>query len=201
MNEIYTNNAISQSFETEVVVEPASAGSRIAAYCLNILFTFIASLPLIITIGYSLEDFLGSTKVTVYDQSSFNQMAVVGLVILLAYAIIQVIMMSKSGQSLGKKVMKIRVLKTDGTNPGFGGTVLIREIGFNFILSLGCTLISKILVLAIGGDDELTEGISSLLSMIVWLVCFIMLFNLSKDRRTLQDYLANTVVVKLPDNR
>ena len=44
--------------------------------------------------------------------------------------------MSRDGQSLGKKIMGIRVLKSDGSNPGFGGTVLIREVAWSFIVGI-----------------------------------------------------------------
>nr|WP_257012105.1 RDD family protein [Snodgrassella alvi] len=45
----------------------------------------------------------------------------------------QWIMMSKTGQSFGKRIMKIKVINLDGRNSGFLGTVLIREILFQTI--------------------------------------------------------------------
>lgn len=44
--------------------------------------------------------------------------------------------MSKTGQSFGKRIMKIKVINLDGRNPGFVGTVLIREILFQTIFGI-----------------------------------------------------------------
>ena len=99
--------------------------------------------------------------------------------------------MSRDGQSLGKKIMGIRVLKSDGSNPGFGGTVLIREVAWAFIV--GIIIIAVMLVVNETGGD--------LVSLLMTFINFIMLFSVKRDRRTLYDMLADTVVVKLPPRR
>ena len=50
--------------------------------------------------------------------------------------------MSRDGQSLGKKIMGIRVLKSDGNNPGFEGTVLIREVVWALAVGVVVTIVS-----------------------------------------------------------
>ena len=50
--------------------------------------------------------------------------------------IAQWIMMSKTGQSFGKRIMKIKVINLDGRNSGFVGTLLIREILFQTIFGI-----------------------------------------------------------------
>ena len=75
--------------------------------------------------------------------------------------------------------MKIRVADLEGNNPGFVGTVLLREVVFNFVLSV----IGMIPVL--GG----------LVTLGVYVALVVMLF-IDRDRRTLQDILAKTIVIK-----
>lgn len=99
--------------------------------------------------------------------------------------------MSRDGQSLGKKIMGIRVLKSDGSNPGFGGTVLIREVAWSFIVG--------IIVIAVMLAVNETGG--NLISLLIAFINFIMLFSVKRDRRTLYDMLADTVVVQLPPRR
>ena len=94
--------------------------------------------------------------------------------------------------------MNIRVLRTNGRNPGFWGTVVMREVVYNLLVGVGTSIIGYLAVLLTGAAAEAVEDIANLLSLLVTLVCVVMLFNLKKDRRTIQDYLANTVVVKLP---
>lgn len=193
MNEIHTNNATLPPLETEVVVDPATPGSRIAAYLINAVFTLIAYIPLMVMIFSSFNDLPAHKANLSHIGEAFNWTWLIGFLILLVYALLQIRIMSRDGQSFGKKIMKIRLLTTDGTNPGFRGAVLMREIVFNIALTAAASLIGRML-----GTGSTTGDIANLVSLLVWLICFIMLFNRSKNRRTLQDYFAKTVVVKLP---
>ncbi|HFB4862818.1 TPA: RDD family protein, partial [Neisseria gonorrhoeae] len=112
----------------------------------------------------------------------------VGLAGILAYTVIQIYYMSRDGQSLGKKIMRIRVLKTDGRNPGFVGTVLVREIAWSVLVAI----IAAVIGLAVGENGE------NAINLLAFLANFVLLFMVKRDRRTLYDILADTVVVKLP---
>jgi uncharacterized RDD family membrane protein YckC len=46
----------------------------------------------------------------------------------LALAIVQIVMLSTRGQTIGKRAMKVRVVKLDGSAPGFVHAVLLRVI-------------------------------------------------------------------------
>ena len=75
------------------------------------------------------------------------------------------------------------------------GTVLLREALFNLLTGVGAGILALLAgVLA----DVNNEILSNLFSLVVWLVCLAMLFQKQRDRRTLQDILAATVVVRLP---
>ncbi|WP_422109464.1 RDD family protein [Achromobacter xylosoxidans] len=113
------------------------------------------------------------------------------MAVYLVFGIVQLYYMSRDGQSLGKKIMGIRVLKSDGSNPGFEGTVLIREVVWALAVGVVVTIVS----LAISD----TGG--NLISLLIAFINFIMLFSVKRDRRTLYDMLADTVVVKLPPRR
>ena len=45
---------------------------------------------------------------------------------IVAIGIVQIYLLSTRGQSIGKRWMKIRIVKLDGSNPGFVGAVLLR---------------------------------------------------------------------------
>ena len=61
----------------------------------------------------------------------------VGLVAGLLLGVAQVFMMSRSGQSIGQKILRIRVITDTGANPGFAKYVLARE-GFSLWCCLRC---------------------------------------------------------------
>ena len=94
------------------------------------------------------------------------------------YAVWQICWMTKYGQSIGKRLLKIRVIRTNGDNPGFAGNVLVREIVYKIIANF-------ITVLTLG------------FGFIILLIVPFMVFNTNLHRRTLQDFLAGTIVVKV----
>lgn len=198
MNETVSNHGQAEEI---IEVDIAGAGGRIAAYLLNILFTLLAYVPLVIAFlpffnAGAMQNPESLAKVDWNLSLLFG-----GLAVLLVYAVAQLWLMAKSGQSLGKKIMKIRVLKSNGSNPGFVGTVMLREVLFNVIVSVVSMIAAYLAVLALGKDAAAADFIGNALSLLPWLVCLVMLFNKTKNRRTLQDLLADTVVVRLPDNR
>lgn len=204
MNENYPSN-VHQPSEEVVDVEIASAGSRIVAYLLNTLLTILVYMPLFFAVLWPLMPLLSADM---SEQEMENALATVewggigiafGLLVLLVYTVVQCWMMSKHGQSIGKRIMKIRLLKTDGTNPGFWYAVMVREVGFNIVLGLASTVAAYLLAFVAGRDSLVADYIANSLSFIVWLVCLAMMFEPKKNRRTLQDYFANTVVVRVPE--
>lgn len=205
MNENHTEQQYRPSEEV-VDVEIATPASRIIAYLLNTVFTVIAFVPCIAAFVMLLDG--GDVPASEEEYAYFIEAAdwgnvwfSSGLLVLAVYTVVQCWMLSRSGQSLGKKIMKIRLLKNDGSNPGFWSAVMVREVGFNIVLTLAAMVPAYLLAFMAGKDGFTADNITNLLSMIVWLVCLSMLFNPDKNRRTLQDYFANTVVVRVPERR
>lgn len=185
--------------EEIVEVDIATAGSRIAAYLLNVVFTALVFAPLFISFVLPIMENWDEQNPAALDQIAWNGPSVAGgSLLLLVYLVAQVWLMARDGQSFGKRIMKIRVLKNNGTNPGFWGTVMLREILFNIIVSIASMIVGYLITLVVQGSPETAELIGNALSQLLWVVCLVMLFNKTKNRRTLQDMLADTVVVKLP---
>lgn len=185
--------------QNEVEVTIASAGSRMAAYLINIIFGVIALSPFFIVVK-SLEVKTGGFKQMAALEGFWQDMGwlmLLGLLVVALYGIVQIYFMSRDGQSLGKKIMGIRVLKTDGRNPGFAGAVLMREVLYNLIVVLVAVAIGKLGQLATGSENVGVK-LEQIVNWGAFIVCVVMLFQTKIDRRTLSDYLADTVVVKLP---
>ncbi|WP_118810540.1 RDD family protein [Neisseria lactamica] len=186
----YTDAASDNRNGQEIEVGIAGAGDRILAALLNQLFTFLILLiPFAGLIVFAVKNegrIVGSEEIVglLLGMTSFW----VGLAGILAYTVIQIYYMSRDGQSLGKKIMRIRVLKTDGRNPGFVGTVLVREIAWSVLVAI----IAAIIGLAVGENGE------NAINLLAFLANFVLLFMVKRDRRTLYDMMADTVVVKLP---
>nr|WP_101125898.1 RDD family protein [Neisseria meningitidis] len=186
----YTDAASDNRNGQEIEVGIAGAGDRILAALLNQLFTFLVLLvPFAGLIAFAIKNegrIGGSEEIfgLLLGMASFW----VGLAGILVYTVVQIYYMSRDGQSLGKKIMRIRVLKTDGRNPGFVGTVLVREIAWSVLVAI----IAAVIGLAVGDNGE------NAINLLAFLANFVLLFMVKRDRRTLYDILADTVVVKLP---
>lgn len=134
---------------------------------------------------------------------------------LLIYVVFQFIQMSLTGQSVGKRLMKIKVIKKNGEKAGFFNVVLVREIFYTFI-----TLILFTMLIIIDVPPNLMDFAKNVgvyqnfiykflnylyrilcifteFSTLFLFICIIMLFIRKSNYRTLQDFLANTIVVKI----
>ena len=151
----------------------ASRGERLAAY----VFEVALALPFGVVggvLGYrlgraaSLEQPLAPSLVFALALTALC---------LVALAIVQVYWLSTQGQTLGKRWMKIRIVRLDGSNPGFVGAVLQRGL-LNFGVYLALVLMFRQLAY-------------------VYLLVDI-LFIFGPQKRCLHDLIAGTKVVRVP---
>ena len=107
-----------------------------------------------------------------------------GLVAGLLLGVAQVFMMSRSGQSIGQKILRIRVITDTGANPGFAKYVLARE-GFFFVVLLAlCGLLSSL-------------GLGRIVYCAVQLLYLVILCRKRSNYQTPQDLMLQTLVVKV----
>ena len=134
---------------------------------------------------------------------------------LLIYVVFQFIQMSLTGQSVGKRLMKIKVIKKNGEKAGFFNVVLVREIFYTFITLILFTMLiiidvppnlmdfAKNVGVYLNFIDKFLNYLYRILciftefSTLFLFICIIMLFIRKSNYRTLQDFLANTIVVKI----
>ncbi|UOP04531.1 RDD family protein [Conchiformibius kuhniae] len=174
----------------DIEVDLASPWARMGAVLLNTVFWFITILPMLVVLFQNFNIETNEFSPQFMQQSGLAVAA--WLLLPLAYGIWQLIQYSKHGQTLGKKIVGIRLIKEDGSNPGFVGAILLREVVYGIIIGV----LGLVLTLATGAkSDESVWG--DVMNLLATLACVIMMFA-ARDRRTLQDMLAKTVVIKLP---
>lgn len=175
----------------EIEVDLASPWARMGAVLLNSLFGVLTVIPSQIALLIANSTSGSKSNIALL-------IALSGLLLPLIYGIWQLVQYSRHGQTLGKKVVGIRVIREDGSNPGFVGAVLLREVVYSMIVGI----IALVIALPFGlnmSSEQVSVGdtIYNIVSMLPMLICVVMLFS-ARDRRTLQDMLAKTVVIKLP---
>lgn len=112
-----------------------------------------------------------------------DKLLLLGLVLItIAFCIYQIVIMAKDGQSLGKKILRIRVITEDGENPGFVKYVLVRVLLFYLLVAIAPAFLG--------------ETVAATVFWVCAIACVIMLFIEGRNRQTLQDLLAKTLVIK-----
>jgi len=101
----------------------AGRGARLGAYLLDVFLTFLAALPGIILAFALASNFRGADEDTVI-------LLVIGVggAGVFALLVFQWYLLATQGQTLGKKALGIRIVHfEDESNPGFVGTVILRQ--------------------------------------------------------------------------
>ncbi|AXQ22798.1 RDD family protein [Acinetobacter wuhouensis] len=170
--------------KTQVSVTPASVGKRISAKLIDFLLLLIPQMCAIIYYlpadaykiaesGYSAEN---QTKVTEMLTQSMPVYVSTGLLVyLFALLIVQYFLISKTGQSIGKKIFKLQIVDVE-TNQLAGSLRAFFVRTFLFLLISQLTSIIPLLV-------------------IVFIVDFVMF--LSKPHYALHDRISKTKVIDI----
>ena len=144
----------------------AGAGARLVAVILNNLVAFASMIPGMILVGVGSSGQQGDSITTV--QAIGIGVVALGAIGLFIY---QLMLYLRTGQTIGKKLMQVKVVSfTDGTVPGFGGLIGLREIVPGIIAAIP----------VIGVVFYIVD------------VCFIF----RTDRRCVHDLMANTKVIE-----
>ena len=144
----------------------AGAGARLVAVILNNLIAAATMIPGVILVGVGSSGQQGDS-ITTLQAIGIGLMAL-GAMALFVY---QLMLYLRTGQTIGKKLMQVKVVSfTDGTVPGFGGLIGLREI-----------------VPAIIGAIPLIGFVFYIVD-----VCFIF----RTDRRCVHGLMANTKVIE-----
>lgn len=148
--------------------------TRLAAWFVDNVVGFIACLPGFMLMGMSVVQSIatGNRDLESVDSGRLALGGVALMIGVLVLLIIQIWMLTTRGQSIGKRVLGIRIVRfADETNPGFVGAVLLRSILPGII------------------------GIVPYLGFIFTIVDYCFIFR--DDRRCIHDLIAGTKVVKV----
>ena len=190
----FVNSNKSLSALADGKLELASPADRLSAVVINHIIGSLIAMPFYIYYMISIFKFFGTIdpdEADALDKEQLDQFflnwfnlplteIIIGFTFVasIIYTIWQIYWMTKYGQSIGKRLLKIRVIRTNGDNAGFIHNILLREVVYGVIAS-----IVSIMTLGFG--------------TLIFLFIPCMVFATSWHRRTLQDFLADTIVVKV----
>lgn len=173
------------SFEEPMPLRRASRSFRLAAIALDLLLYLAISTPCTGVTMLAVVYFAAPV-----DWLNISQAA--GLII---YAAVQCVLVVRTGQSLGKRLLGLRIVRPHGVLPGFVRGVLMRSWVFA-IPVMGYTMLAPHIMFAmmpIDGPSLLTMYV--VLYMGYGLAAIDPAFILGPSRRCVHDWLADTEVV------
>ncbi len=152
-------------------MELAPRSSRLYAYLIDSFMYFIPVLP-ILTIILENESLLSETAQPDVEMSlSFIIILIISIVAIIAIFILNLMYLYQNGQTIGKKILNIKIVRTDYSRASLGRIIILRH----FIMGL------------IGGIP--------MVGNIILLGNYLMIFR--QDRRCVHDHIADTIVVKI----
>jgi len=131
--------------EGEGAVRPASRGRRAAAFLTDLLavWMLLPGLPLLV--------------LWLIPSSTVGLPLGVGSLLVLSLLIAQGVWLGRTGQTLGKRLFGVRVVRQNGDPAGFRHAVLIRALGFGLLIVgvpvIGWFVVPVVDVLMLLGDD------------------------------------------------
>lgn len=194
--------------DDKIEIELAGGWERIGAVLLNYIFSTLTMLPFMIHFFISLASVMAEDGNSIEKPPSF--MAFWWLLIPIGFQIYQLVLLSQHGHTLGKKLLNLKIIRQNGEVAGFVHGFLLREAVYQFAISTVLGILSALLTPfllpdftqdAVKPEDIMnlygTMMLINFLGILSPVICFIMLFA-QREKRTLQDFIADTVVIKIP---
>lgn len=156
----------------EFVPALAGRGSRLGAYLLDQMFVLILVMPGLWQLFQPFMKDLEAGRTPTPEELIAQLAPVLPLLIIpvLAFVIVQIVLLVKRGQTVGKMLLGVRIVKLDGSAAGFVSVILMRG-----------------LLPALIGGIPMVGGFFSLINVLL-------IFR--EDRRCIHDLMAGTVVVE-----
>jgi uncharacterized RDD family membrane protein YckC len=163
----------------------ASRSFRLAAVLLDVALYTAVMLPL------ALAAFVA---VMVFDAAG-EWLVVANAFAAVVYGLVQAVLITRTGQSLGKRMLGLRIVRPDGTLPGFARGVLLRS--WLFLLPYAAVNLALPELWFLFADEfGFTPLLMTLLTYLGYAAQAIdPLFILGGARRCLHDHVAGTDVV------
>lgn len=141
---------------TDDEFELAGRGTRLMAYLIDTLFYLVLSIPLIISIQRNPED---SAEIIVLS------------LLIIALTIANFVLLHRYGQTIGKRMLSIKIVRTDYSRAGLGRIIFMRALPIGLLSNI--------------------PGLGGFISI------FDVLFIFQDSRRCIHDHIADTIVINV----
>ncbi len=173
---------------------PAPLGSRLAAYLLDWLVTFILVCVFISAAGLLLLVASDMGRTDPPDRALYAALLVATMVVPV-WTLVTVVGWSRYGQSVGKHAMNLRVVSRSGGTPGLGRTLVRLVVYTAENLALLLAVLGGTAVWWLRSHDLPPPLLLAPLAALALPVVSVALLLRDRERRALHDRLAGTWVI------
>lgn len=107
---------------SDVAADPADRGTRFGAAIVDGLISFAVALPLGVSVGLNWQ------SPSEWSQALFGVAGLITLALAIAWIAYTIHLVSKNGQTIGKKLLGIKVVRSDGTKATLGRIFWLRNV-------------------------------------------------------------------------
>lgn len=101
--------------------EPASRGIRLGGWAVDALIGFLFSLPVLLAAGFNLLAVMDPVLLL----GTAGMMTMLGY---LAWIVVTIVLVHRNGQTIGKKLVGIKVVRSDGSRASLGRIFWLRNV-------------------------------------------------------------------------
>jgi uncharacterized RDD family membrane protein YckC len=167
--------------------ELASRGSRLGAMSIDGLVGLVLCLPPLF-VAFSHWD------TSVYFLLNFiNGGLAVSVVLAIAWIVVTIILVARNGQTIGKRAVGIKVVRTDGSKASLGRIFWLRNV-VNALVGVVVSVVLSTAVGAAAGFSAVGMSAATLMSNLYSILDPALIFGAT--RQCLHDRIADTIVVK-----
>jgi len=112
----------------EAGFEMASRGSRMGAASLDTLAGFIVALPMLIAVSADFVPLLTGELPTTSLLGRVGSASVVSMLLALILIVVTIVLVNRNAQTIGKKLVGIKVARSDGSKAGIGRIFWLRNV-------------------------------------------------------------------------
>jgi uncharacterized RDD family membrane protein YckC len=107
--------------DERITTEPAGRGIRLGGWVVDAVISFLLLLPLLIAVGFNVLQLLDPNLL-------FGLGGLITLVASIAWVGVTIVLVKRNGQTIGKKLVGIKVVRSDGSRASLGRIFWLRNV-------------------------------------------------------------------------
>lgn len=112
---------VSDRTDADAPIEPASRAIRLGGWAVDLVISIAISLPLLIGVGFNVSGVLN-------PDAALGIAGLITMLAALAWVVVTIVLVHRNGQTIGKKLVGIKVVRSDGSRASLARIFWLRNV-------------------------------------------------------------------------